>query len=520
MMNRGGFFLTLLAGLSFCVSSISFAVTVSDYGEVYPAGGKTGDPCYTLDDVSLIDTGYIRLRFKYTDHYCKKEVYFSETINKGKIRGVIGINGVSSKSIFTIDVEPDTAFIIFDMAGSYGKLSQVRFPVQKYIAVAKRANTGWQSAWKRSEQNLREGGKKDKNSPKIVLLSPDVTPRNQVFRVDTYQITIRGKVSDDSGVATVLVNGSKAGVRNDGSFGRKVRLAFGTNNIKVQAEDVHGNLAERTFSVIREEFIPDETLGDVDLPLKTRMRNPDGLGVVIGVENYQYVAPATYAYNDAEVVREYLAQTTGFQKNRLKLITNSRATQAEFDKLLGPNGWLARNVKKGKSDIVVYFSGHGIPEVRTKRLGLLPFDVDPNYSIGLPLNDLYRTLAGLEAKSVTVLLDACFSGQNREKKLLVADARGITVTPKQLAVPKNVTVLAAASGSEISGALKEKEHGVFTYYLLKGLGGAADGNLDRRLTVDELATYVSGEVQKQAAQLGWEQAPYLSGPDSRVLVEW
>ena len=146
--------------------------------------------------------------------------------------------------------------------------------------------------------------------------------------------------------------------------------------------------------------------------------------------------------------------------------------------------------------------------------------MDPNYSIGLPLNDLYRTLAGLEAKSVTVLLDACFSGQNREKKLLVANARGITVTPKQLAVPKNVTVLAAASGSEISGALKEKEHGVFTYYLLKGLGGAADGNLDRRLTMGELATYVSREVKKQAAQLGWEQAPYLSGPDARVLVEW
>ena len=50
-------------------------------------------------------------------------------------------------------------------------------------------------------------------------------------------------------------------------------------------------------------------LADVDIPKKTKMNNPDGVAVVIGVESYQYVANATYAYNDAEVFREYLADT-------------------------------------------------------------------------------------------------------------------------------------------------------------------------------------------------------------------
>ena len=90
------------------------------------------------------------------------------------------------------------------------------------------------------------------------------------------------------------------------------------------------------------------------------MNNPDALAVVIGIENYQYVPDATYAYNDAEVFREYLSQTLGFKKQRIKLATNSRATQAEINKLLGSNGWLSRNIIKAKSDVVVYFSGHGI----------------------------------------------------------------------------------------------------------------------------------------------------------------
>ena len=76
---------------------------------------------------------------------------------------------------------------------------------------------------------------------------------------------------------------------------------------------------------------------------------------------------ATYAYNDAEVFREYLAETMGMKRQRIKLATNSKATQAELSKLLGPNGWLARNISKGKSDVVVY-SGHGIAHLMRNHL--------------------------------------------------------------------------------------------------------------------------------------------------------
>ena len=250
------------------------------------------------------------------------------------------------------------------------------------------------------------------------------------------------------------------------------------------------------------------------------MRNPDALAVVIGVENYQYVPDATYAYNDAEVFREYLSETLGFKKQRIKIATNSKATQAELNKLLGSNGWLSRNIVKGKSDLVVYFSGHGISNQTDQSTGILPFDVDPNYAIGLPLSKLYEDLSKMEAKSVTVYLDACFTGQTRDSKMLIADARPIIITPKKGNVPSNMTVFSASSGSQISGALKEKEHGLFTYYLLKGMSGDADINKDKSIQLNELSKYVSKNVKDQAAINGREQTPELQGDKDRVLVQF
>jgi tetratricopeptide (TPR) repeat protein len=342
----------------------------------------------------------------------------------------------------------------------------------------------------------------------------------KILRTDAYQTFIRGKVTDNEGVLTLLVNGQKAAMKADGTFAAKLKLRIGQNRITVLAEDINGNIAEKTLTIIREDFIPEETLADVDIPPKSNAKNPHGIAIVIGVESYQYVSEATYAYNDAEVFREYLADTMGFSKGKVKIVTNRQATLAEFNKLLAPNGWLARNVDPGKSEIVIYFSGHGIPNAKTKQTGLLPYDVDPNYSIGFHLSDLYKSLGGLNAKSVTVFLDACFTGENRERKMLLADVRGIVIVPSEKSIPNNLSVLSAASGGQFSGALKEKEHGLFTYYVLKGLGGAADSDKDKKLTMGELGEYVRGKVKERAAIEGREQTPELQGDPEQVLVQW
>ena len=423
--------------------------------------------------------------------------------------------------VFSLHVKPDTTQVSIVTTDQFGASTTLHFKTENLVkqALALWSRKDWMTGLSKSDQLLEEITITDDTPPIIEFSDQEFSQKLPIY-VESYTTYVRGKVRDDSGINKVLINGKRVSLRADGSFAYKIKLAVGRNDVFIQAEDVNSNITEEKFVIVRKEFFAEENLADVDMPPKTRMNNPDALAVVIGVESYQYVPDATYAYNDAEVFREYLAETMGMKRQRIKLATNSKATQAEFSKLLGPNGWLARNITKGKSDVVVYFSGHGIASPDAKSSGLLPHDVDPNYSVGLQTTQLYQDLAAMGARSVTVFLDACFTGQTRNSEMLIANARPIVIKPLASAVPENVTVISAASGSQISGALEEKEHGLFTYYLLKGLGGDADANKDKSINISELKSFVSAKVKEQAALNGREQTPEIQGISNNVLVRF
>ena len=501
---------------------------------------STQSTCFFLKSIKLEEAGFITLHFRHNtktvngyrrnfhEIYCPENILYDVKVfnkkSESNIIGAKGVNGRKTDKDFWIQVSPDTHIIHFSILRSKEAdreswaFGDAILNLKSKIAKLKKAEgttPSWQKAFKNIESKLIETAQKDKAPPQIKIFSPANNDK-----VDSYNLFVRGKVKDNEGVMNLIVKGNKSSVKNDGTFVSKVKLGYGTNKIKIQAEDVNGNISEKTITVIRQEYISEQTLADIDIPPKTKMSNPNALAVVIGVENYQYVPDATYAYNDAEVFREYLSETLGFKKQRIKIATNSKATQAELNKLLGSNGWLSRNIVKGKSDLVVYFSGHGISNQTDQSTGILPFDVDPNYAIGLPLSKLYEDLSKMGAKSVTVYLDACFTGQTRNSKMLIADARPIIITPKKGNIPSNMNVFSASSGSQISGALKEKEHGLFTYYLLKGMSGDADINKDKSIQLNELSKYVSKNVKDQAAINGREQTPELQGDKDRVLVQF
>ena len=86
---------------------------------------------------------------------------------------------------------------------------------------------------------------------------------------------------------------------------------------------------------------------------------------------------------------------------------------------------------------------------------------------------------------------------------------------------RNVTVFSASSGSEISSAWPEKKHGLFSYFLMKGMRGDADANKDNQITVGELGDYVKENVSDMAGMLDREQTPGLQTLDnSKVLVQY
>ena len=256
-----------------------------------------------------------------------------------------------------------------------------------------------------------------------------------------------------------------------------------------------------------------------DIP-KSGRKGKNDLAVVFGIESYKNVPGVSFAKRDAEWMKKYFENVLGIPQNRIYHKTDSDVGQAEFSKVFSEGGWLDKRIKNGKSNVFVYYAGHGAPDKKTAYL--IPYDGDPNYAsqTGYEMDKLYKQLGSFDAKSTTVFLDACFSGANRDNEMLLADARPVFMEVDASAT-RDVTVFSASSGSEISSAWPEKKHGLFSYFLMKGMRGDADSNKDNQITVGELGDYVKENVSDMAGMLDREQTPGLQTLDKeKVLIQF
>ena len=120
-----------------------------------------------------------------------------------------------------------------------------------------------------------------------------------------------------------------------------------------------------------------------------------------------------------------------------------------------------------------------------------------------------------------MFFDTCFSGISRDEVQLLASARPVRLSPEeQNDIPSNFTIFSASQLDQISSGLSEAKHGIFSYYLMKGLEGKADNNNDRKITNGELLAYMIENVSQKAAELGREQIPSLKGNPNEVLSRY
>jgi len=252
---------------------------------------------------------------------------------------------------------------------------------------------------------------------------------------------------------------------------------------------------------------------------QSETKNIDDLAIVIGIEEYKNVNNATFADRDATWFKEYIAKQFGVKNNRILFLSNENATKAALDTALGSKGWLAKRLKQGKSNVYVYYAGHGTTGIDDKESYLVPYDGDPNYPTytSIKVDDMYKQLSLLKTKSTTLFLDACFTGQDRDNQSLLADARPVAIVPKQLQT-RGLSVYTATSANQISSALQDKKHGIFSYWLMKGLQGNADTDSDSFITHNELRAYLDENVSSSAYDIDREQNPTWSGVDGDAIL--
>jgi hypothetical protein len=356
--------------------------------------------------------------------------------------------------------------------------------------------------------------------PTVTIIYPENI--EQVIRTEERYFSISGKATDNEGIGYVTINGEKVKLDEENKFRERITLELGLNTIQLKAVDFFENSSFISFNIYRTEFVEsDNNYSDVDFALETSNSKPNAIAVVFGIEEYQYAPDVTNAYNDAEIMREYLISTFGLKRKNIYFRYNERATKGEFEKVFSGNGWIAKNTDPN-SEIYVFYAGHGVASTEDKSAYLIPNDIDPNYaSTGYSLDELYQNLSKIKSKSTTIVLDACFSGISRENEMLLADSRPVSIKVKQGSIPKNLNVFSASSGSEISSGYSQKLHGLFTYFFLKGLNKNADINNDKKITYGEMEEYLKENVSSQARKMGREQNPQLHTNDKdKVLLKY
>lgn len=288
-------------------------------------------------------------------------------------------------------------------------------------------------------------------------------------------------------------------------------------DLSAYGEDAGGKTNEEVVVATTpkvESITPGTSDIDYNIPTTSKSRE-NTFCVIIANETYKQrdTPNVKYAAQDGKTFQSYCLRTLGLSKENIRFASNASYLQMksmlEWFKQIG-------DVYGKDANFIVFYAGHGVPDEKGN-CKLIPADVSINdVNNGFSLKDLYDSLGKITSNSVLVLIDACFSGNDRENVAAVNDIhRGIVREVKTENVTGDVVVLTAASGTETALSYDEKAHGLFSYYLMKKLQETKGD-----VTYGELYDYIKKEVmRKSIVAKGKKQTPSVTCSD-KIMRNW
>jgi hypothetical protein len=286
------------------------------------------------------------------------------------------------------------------------------------------------------------------------------------------------------------------------------------NNTNLQAQENKINKSEKPNNNSESQNIriqDEKTLSgkqnikpsDVDINIPTIFfNNENTFAIIFANENYAEEVNVDYALNDGETFNEYCHKVLGIPESNIHFRKNATLNNMRMEM-----DWIKKvaHAYDGLAQIIVYYAGHGIPDEKTGAGYLLPIDgAGSSVATGYSLTNLYNFLGELPAKSIIVFIDACFSGSMRGEGML-SSTRGVAIKAKAQAPKGKMIVLSAAQGDETAYPYKEKQHGLFTYFLLKKLQETKG-----EVSLKELSDYLTTQVKRKSiVENGKSQTPSI-----------
>jgi uncharacterized caspase-like protein len=352
-------------------------------------------------------------------------------------------------------------------------------------------------------------------------------------RVTEESSVVAAVVTSSKGIAkvTVQLNGVEVHEQTDKSpppsvaVSAPVTLKEGANAIVITATEAGGQIRQEVRTVIYDKPKAVAAAAPPAAAAAPPVVKSDRWAVIIGVGRYQStdIPSLRYTVSDAESLYQLLVGPGGFKKEHVLLMTDKAEKPPTLRNIKWALGtFLARSAKKDDT-VLIFFAGHGAPEIDQRGVErdglakyLIPADADPDdlYSTALPMDEMQTIFGRVEAERMVVFLDACYSGAAGGRTFSSKKTRAGNLDDQfleRLTRSKGRAIITASRPSEVSIELPELGHGIFTYYLVEGLKGAADLNKDGIITVQEIYEYVEQKVSAKSRSVGGNQHPVMKG---------
>ncbi len=282
-----------------------------------------------------------------------------------------------------------------------------------------------------------------------------------------------------------------------------INLTNGKNIIKATA-----------FNMQRTEAIPNEIVIEYT---GSETIKPNLYIIAIGINEYKNSKyNLNYAVADAQGFKDLIESNSNtiFNSVNTVYLTNSDATKQRIFKEISS----IEKVIKQEDVFIFYYAGHGVmSDEDVPQFYITPYDVTQLYgnsqillNEGISANELKNYSTKIIAQKQLYILDACQSGGM--VGLLASRGAVEEKAINQLARSTGTYWLAASNTDQFAGEFAELKHGLFTYCLLEGLSGNADAQNDKKITVQEVSTYINDQLPLISKQYrGAAQYPNIFG---------
>jgi len=302
------------------------------------------------------------------------------------------------------------------------------------------------------------------------------------------------------------------GQKTNGTFTYNDRSTY-TGSFKNHKKDGRGKLVTSTGKVL-------DGYWDADMYSGTKPNNKvQTWALIVGVADYKNSGPRdgdlTFTTNDARAFSQFLQSDDGgnVPAGNIKMLLDN---QAGLSEIVSYGKQLFSNADENDR-IIFFFSGHGSPS------GLIPYDYDSFFSNILTYDKIKELFAVSKASTKLVFADACHSGAIKKEASSKSAAEVLQDLEPKSTLPqsnrRNIAIMLSSDGDQVSYETPSLNQGVFAFYLMKGLGGAADKNNDNLITMAEAYYYVRDNTYNYVRDnMRSTQTPILFGNFDKEMI--